>query len=201
MLIRYFVRTTGERSLDESYNQIDYKLLIDKEHKPVESFIKQLELISEYDSILLEDDLILCKDFKKRIEEVIKQYPNKIINFFTKPKEFFATREDSYFVYNQCTYYPKGLATQISLEMKQVRGYKPYDLVENTALNNLGISHIQYRPCLVQHLDTDTLIQYKTFNNRRSIYFIDYLDELNIPYEEAYLHKKELTELMNSKFK
>lgn len=32
-MLKYYVRTTGERVLDESYNQIKYELLIDKEHK------------------------------------------------------------------------------------------------------------------------------------------------------------------------
>ena len=62
-MIKYFVRTTGERQLDESYNQIEYELLIDKEYKPVKSLIEQLEIMNNYDSVLLEDDLILCKNF------------------------------------------------------------------------------------------------------------------------------------------
>ena len=35
--------------------------------------IKQLKYISQWDSVLLEDDLILCKDFKKKIEEMQQQ--------------------------------------------------------------------------------------------------------------------------------
>ena len=81
-MLKFYVRTTLERQLDSSYSQIEYELLVDTEHKPIESFIEQLEQISEYDSVLLEDDLILCKEFKNRIEEVINKYPNKIINFF-----------------------------------------------------------------------------------------------------------------------
>ena len=92
-MIKYFIRTTGERPLNKSYNQIDYELLIDKEHKPVESFINQLEIISDYDAVLLEDDVFLCEDFKNRIEKIIKKYPNKVINFFTRPWEYFKTKE------------------------------------------------------------------------------------------------------------
>ena len=40
--MKYYVRTTGERTLDDSYSQIEYELLLDKEHKPIESFMKQL---------------------------------------------------------------------------------------------------------------------------------------------------------------
>ena len=62
--MKYYVRTTLDRKLDKTYSQIDYEFLVDKEHKPIDSFIKQLEIISEYDAVLLEDDLILCNNFK-----------------------------------------------------------------------------------------------------------------------------------------
>ena len=62
---------------------------------------------------------------------------------------------------------------------------------------------VNYRPCLVQHIDKDTLIQEYKCGNRRTPYFIDYLEELNIPYEEACEpeNKQRLIDLMNEKFK
>ena len=184
--MKYYVRTTLERKLDKSYSQIEYDLLIDKEHKPIDSFIKQLEIISEEDAILLEDDLILCRNFKNRIEEVIKKYPDKIINFFTFPKQYFKTREYQKFLWNQCTYYPKGVAKKVAEAMKIVRteNDKQYDILENNALEKLKLTHIQYRPCLVQHLDGKSLIGNHE-SGRMCIYFIDYLDELNIKYDDA----------------
>lgn len=203
-MIKYFIRTTNERILDKSYAQIDYKKLIDLEHRPVDSFIEQLDIISEYDSVLLEDDLILCKDFKNHIEEIIKKYPNMIINFFTYPKAYFKTSESFEFMYNQCTYYPKGIGKIIANEMLKIKKdflNRGYDVIENRALRKLKIKHIRYRPCLIQHLDNDTLIQTKTLN-RRSPYFIDYLDELGITYNEAEKkeNKEKLINIMNNKF-
>ena len=189
--MKYYVRTTLERKLDETYSQIEYDLLIDKEHKPVESFIKQLELISEENSVLLEDDLILCKNFKQKIEEIINQFPDKIINFFTFPKMYFQTRESKKFLWNQCTYYPKNISKQIALVMKKIKKQKDeigeslqYDVLESLALEELGMTHIQYRPCIIQHLDGKSLIG-NGDSGRMTIYFIDYLNELNITYEEA----------------
>lgn len=191
-MLKYFVRTTGERTLDNSFSQIDYELLIDKEHKPVKSFIEQLEIISDYDSIFLEDDIKLCKDFKKRIEQVIKQYPDRLINFFTAPKHYFKTKEAQTFYFNQCTYYPKGLAKKLAAEMRKIEEESPgkyqYDVLESRALYNLNLKHIQYRPCLVQHLDFKSLIGNRD-NYRITPYFIDYLEELNITYVEAQKHK------------
>ena len=203
-MLKFYVRTTLERQLDSSYSQIEYELLVDTEHKPIESFIEQLEQISEYDSVLLEDDLILCKDFKNRIEEVINKYPNKIINFFYHQDEYYQTREAMEYSNNQCTYYPKGVSKLIAKEMKNFIKYSnQYSWIENLALRKLHFTHIQYRPCLVQHLDNRSLIQkHKIIRPRITPYFVDYLEELNIPYEDAYKpeNKEKLIDLMNKKF-
>jgi len=185
-MIKYFVRTTNDRIFE--YN-LEYETLVDLERKPVKSFIEQLKYISQWNSVLLEDDLILCKDFKARIEGVIKQYPDKVINFFTRPNDWYTTHASNNFLYNQCTYYPKGLAMDIALEMEKVWKMLPnaqYDTLECNALNRLGLSHVQYRPCLVQHLDNDSLVGNTADGFRRTPYFIDYLDELNINYENAF---------------
>ena len=201
-MIKYFVRTTNERSFDYDLN---YELLVDKEKKPVESFIHQLKYISQYDSVLLEDDLILCNDFEGKIEDVIKQYPNDIINFFCFPFEYFESRQSTYFLWNQCTYYPKGIGSKVAKEIERLRETMPdaqYDILENTALKNLKISHIQHRPCLVQHIDNGSLIQGNYCPTRRTIYFEDYLNELGIDYKDAYQNKNriKLRNLMNEKF-
>lgn len=204
-MLKFYVRTTLERQLDSSYSQIEYELLVDTEHKPIESFISQLEQISEYDSVLLEDDLILCKDFKNKIEEVINKYPNKIINFFYHQDEYYQTRESNEYSNNQCTYYPKGIGKLIAKEMKNFITYSnQYSWIESLALDKLHITHIQYRPCLVQHLDNGSLIQkHKIIRPRITPYFIDYLEELNIPYEEAHKpeNKQRLINLMKKKIK
>lgn len=197
--IKYFVRTTDDRVYEYD---LEHEKLIDTEHAPVKSFINQLKYISQWDSVLLEDDLILCKDFKKRIEEAINQYPDKIINFFTRPREWFPTHENKNFLYNQCTYYPKGIALIVANEMERLRKDNPklqYDLLEDRALRNLGMTHIQYRPCLVQHLDNNSLIGNIARGYRRTLYFIDYLDELNISYHQAFsaANKFKLERLLN----
>lgn len=204
MDIKYFVRTTLEREFN--YN-LTYDLLIDKEKKPVESFIHQLRIISEFDSVLLEDDLILCEDFKNKIEEVIKQYPNYIINFFTDLNMYFTTHISSEFMWNQCTYYPKGIGKIVANKIERLHKIMPnvsYDILENQALKQLKIPHVKHRPCLVQHLDNNSLISnIATPGIRRSIYFEDYLNELNIDYLEAFSEEnnKKLTQKLYDSFK
>jgi hypothetical protein len=70
------------------------------------------------------------------------------------------------------------------------------------ALNNLDITHIQYRPCLVQHLDSKSLVNNLAIGYRRTPYFIDYLDELNISYDQAFsiMNKFKLEKILNKHF-
>lgn len=184
-MIKFFVRTTLERKLDVSYSQIDFELLIDTEHKPVESFINQLEQISTYDAVLLEDDLLLCNNFKEEIEEVIRNHPNEIIQFYTKPCSYFTSHHSQTFVYNQCTYYPKGMGMVLANEMKLHKCVAGgYDLIENEVIHKVGLYIYIYRPCLVQHIDNFSLIGKSKVHatDRITPYFKDYLDKYSIDY-------------------
>jgi len=205
--VHYFVRTTGERNFD--YYPLKTISLYDYYHKPIDSFIGQLESINKYNSVLMEDDLILCKNFQEEIEKVIAQYPNYIIQFFTDPGIYESTFLRSWpFEWNQCTYYPKGVPAKIAKAMKTLRDKFPpnqrkYSQIENAALISLKIPHIIYRPCLVQHNDMSSILQSddKMWTSFRhdTIWFKDYLDEAGLEYYEAYTPEnvKKLTDIRN----
>ena len=200
-MIKYFVRTTGERQLDSSYSQIEYELLVDTEHKPVKSFIEQLEIMNNYDSVLLEDDLILCKDFKKHIEEAIEKNSNIIINFFNAPFTYQDIKIDNDFSFQQCRYFPKGSCKFISEKLKNYINAKKVCPSLSRIAKEYDLKIMQYRPCLVQHLDNNSLVG-NLYGFRHTFYFIDYLTELGITYEEASTkeNKGKLIKLMKSKF-
>lgn len=205
--VRYFVRTTGEREFD--YGDLPYIKLYDYYHKPVDSFIQQLWSIGKYNSVLLEDDLALCKNFKNEIEAVIKKYPNCVIQFFTDPGIYENTfLRSAPFEWNQCTYYPKGVARQIAMAMKKLKPYfsqenKLYSKLENLAMMILHIPHIVYRPCLVQHMDNKSILQPENTKTRATIWFKDYLDEAGFDYNTAYTREKveRLKEIRDKHFK
>lgn len=204
--VHYFVRTTGDRYFD--YRPLKYIYLYDYDHKPVQSFIKQLEDISSYNSVLMEDDLVLCKNFQEEIEKVIAMYPNCVINFFEDPGLFESPFLRSFpFEWNQCTYYPKGMARKIAATMKQILPKFPkdqqlYSKVENVALYLLKIPHVIWKPHLVQHIDRKSLLNHDEnarWNNIRhdTIFFKDYLDDLGIDYMDCYTEEniKKLEEI------
>lgn len=205
-MIKYFVRTTEDRVLDESFSQIDYELLVDKEHNSGKAFLEQLQYIStlDCDAVILEDDIILCNNFKERIEKVISEHPSDIINFFTDPMKYFDSQYSIDFIYNQCTYYPKGIIGNIpKIIIKRHFQNKSQEVMMKRYLSSTCSKHYRYRPCLVQHIDKGSLMNHNVNFCRRSPYFIDYLDELGIDYKDANTpeNKIKLTNLMKEKFK
>jgi len=195
-VVKYYIRTTGERTLDESYNQIPYKKLVDKDHRYVAFFIEQLEKYGNEDMVFIEDDCVLCRNFKEKIEKVIAQYPNKVINFFQLPtREYFKTHESTEYLQNQCTYYPKGLTIRLARKMREILEKSPKirtDVCEDLALKELKETHIKYRPCLVQHLNFDSLLNNKV-GSKRTPFFIDYLEDLKLNYDN--LSKNDIKKL------
>lgn len=200
--IKYFVRTMeGRPNILPDY----FEKIIDTKHLYVKSYIDALYKISDYNAVLVEDDILLCKNFKKEIEKVIKQYPNSIINFFSNPDVFYTTHYSECFNYNQCTYFPKGLAKELADDIMKI--YVPetpgnytqrYGRLLHITLELNGIPHVVHRPCLVQHIDGKSTYN-GTYYNRNTIYYKDYIDELGIDYIDAYKpeNRKKLRELLD----
>ena len=180
MNIKYFVRTTENSKVDYD---LDYTEICDTKHQYVQSYIDALVVISDYDSVLLEDDCVLCNNFKEEIEKVISEHPNDIINFFSSPEDYMTSHYCTNFNYNQCTYFPKEICKKVIPEMQllysRIRNIQSYGALLGKALKLLGIPHYVYRPALVQHID----YRHKT---RNTLYFKDYLDKLNISIDDAF---------------
>ncbi len=205
-MIKYFVRTTLERRLHDSFSQVAYSLLIDKEHKLREIFLGQLENISDFDVVLLEDDIILCNNFKERIEKIIQSHSNEIINFFFEPFDYFESKYKE-FAYNQCTYYPSIILKDIINFFKNNKKPSfvktPEEHIKYYLHKQKKFKVYTYRPCLVQHIDNKSILnKHPVSIPRRTPYFIDYLEDLNISYEEAQDQEKtqQLIDYMNKQF-
>ena len=201
--MKYFVRTMENR---EDRLPDYFEKIVDREGRYVKSYIDALYIISDYDAVLVEDDIVLCNNFKKEIEGVIAQYPNTIINFFSNPERYYTTHYTELFGYNQCTYFPKGMAKILADEMmkiyipeEQSRFRQRYGRLLGVSLEKLGIPHLVYRPCLVNHIDGISTYD-GIFNQRNTIYFKDYLDKLGITMEEAYSieNQKALKKLLDA---
>lgn len=197
--MKYYVRTTGERTLDESFSQIEYTLLVDVEHKNGVTFAKWFkEYFCKEDCVILEDDIVLCKDFKSRIEEVISQHPDDVVNFFEDIWKYLPTIKRLYFHHCQCLYFPKEISQKIvdTIEKYNISSYYNAELLR-LCFEKMNYEHLLYRPCLVQHIGNKSLVGHNNSKLRRgTFYFIDYLDKLNLTYDEAKYHISELKNLM-----
>lgn len=198
MNIKYFVRTTDKSVVNYD---LDYTEIKDTQHKYIDSYIEALELIDDYDAVLLEDDCVLCKNFKQEIETVIEKYPNTIINFFTAPSSYWTTHYTCIFDYNQCTYFPKGMTKKFAKLMKDKQNkvtFNSYGYLLRIVLQDLGIPHLIYRPNLVQHID-GVCGRTGLFMQRNTIYFKDYLDKIGVNMLEAYQpeNRKKLQKLLD----
>lgn len=174
--MKIFVLTNGIRQLNNSYNQIEYILFLDKTKDIKRCYLELLKEVKDIDDdiLILEDDLLLCKDFENRINEVISKYKNDIINFFWKPyyrrNDTHVSREKEGFCFTQCVYYPRGIINKFYNDLSNER--IAYDVNIGQALVKNNISFINYRPSLVQHIGRISLIN-KSNGMRMSNYFID----------------------------
>lgn len=200
--MKYFIRTTGVRKLDDSYKQIKYTKLINiNDQNPTVSFInnlhgilRYLDVSNEKGAILLEDDLELCDNFDNEINKAVKLYSDKIINFFTNPFSGMDTYESSIFTYNQCTYYPREILRELLDVMSELYYnhykdlYTNYEMLVHEGLCKLKQTHMVYRPFLVQHKDLNSLMGHGQ-RKKRTIYYKKYLDLLGINLAEARFQK------------
>lgn len=188
--MKYYIRTTLDRILNDTYSQIDHELLVDTEHNNVKAFISQIKYLASLneDVVILEDDVVLCRDFKRRIEDVINQHKNMLINFFYSPNTWMPKEQEcDIFLYMQCVYFPKHILKILADNLDKFYNLLKWgqsDFLVSKVLEQHKIKFLVYRPCLVQHLSFDTLIHNKVCEARTD-FFIDYLEDLNMTYEDA----------------
>lgn len=154
-------------------------------------FINCFILEKKFDGlVLLEDDIILCKDFYNKIMNEIEQRPNDIISFFEQPlskkKLVSGYMPPSKFLYNQCNYYPKKVCKlihnkQLIEEFKKWycsfnKWIYPSDSYINYVLVKNKIKYFMKVPFLVQHQAWESTWDGRA-KTRQTKYFIDDLEE------------------------
>lgn len=150
-----------------------------------DKFINCFRIEPEYDGlVLLEDDIILCKNFYYWIMREIEKRPVKVISFFEKPlskkKLESGYMPPSEFLYNQCNYYPFGMCKLIANE-EVIKLFKtsytekwvcPSDCYIRFVLSMHGIKYYMKVPFLVQHLPWKSTLGNRS-KARQTKYFID----------------------------
>lgn len=180
--MKFFVKTTGQRKLHNSFNQIKYSFLWDKKHHVGKAFFRWLKQMKKQDCVVLEDDIILCDHFEERINAAIQTCPNRLTNFFADYKQWQPCHWKQEWNNTQCVYYPKEISRKIYKFYKKYPIYKLFSKhspLLSLTMSLMNIQHWVYFPCLIQHLDLDSLIYDNAVSGcRRTLYFVDDLHQL-----------------------
>ena len=129
--------------------------------------------------VLLEDDVVLCKDFKNKILRVIAEKKNVIIQFFSmRKKDLTIGSRYEYgrtFCMNQCVYFPKGYGNLIydyynDWERKDEHP-TAYDYLIADFLKSRRENYYLSVPSLVQHISGKSLIDKRRSSKRQSLTF------------------------------
>lgn len=182
MEIDYVVMTTsfGGRDISEMKNNIpNLMICTDYNRDAMNNFLNSL-IMTDKPSVHLEDDAELCNDFVEKIEAAIKQYPDKVINFFSlrkgdyligKPFEVTGAK----FMATVCFYLPEGYGKEI------VEFYKDwsrkeehptgYDILIADFLKSRKERYIQWFPHLTNHKICKSLINPKRSSQRTDKFF------------------------------
>lgn len=168
------------------------EVFVDREHDWYKAFFDVCDMIDSTGAVLLENDVLLCKNFCERIESIIAEKgPDKVISFFEKPKVWLPTAYvgGSNFSWMQCLYLPPGVPGKTRQYFDEFRTTRPkqfrgvsVDIFLRYVFVKERIKYWRIRPCMVQHLDLKSLSGHASFRN--TIFFIDDLESSGVDYED-----------------
>ena len=177
----YVVRAVREREpfVREILKQVpDAVVYYDDEfHDAMKSYLYVCEhIVKGQPAVLMEDDIILTSNFKEKIEKVISEYPDILINFFSLSKKFTVphTKKGREYCMNQCEYFPEGFSLKVVEAYKtwELKEKEPnaYDFLVGYAWGNNN-PYLVWCPSLVQHREVKSIINPRRSSKRQSITF------------------------------
>lgn len=135
-----------------------------------------LHRIGSDPAIVLEDDVVLARDWRARVEEAIAEHPDAVIQFFSRFAPNPGWRRPLTYEMNQCHYLPAGAAVSL---LAYAEGWeeRPAEFdYQSTAcdriigywLRDRGQRYWQVTPSLVQHLEWESVVDAHRSTRRRS---------------------------------
>lgn len=177
--MKYIIRAVESRReyVEEILKELpEAEVYWDTSGNAMNSYLAACKLAGDEPVVLLEDDIILTKNFKSKIEAVISQYPEILINFFSLSKKkttphFKKGRE---YCMNQCEYFPAGFAKKVlaAYESWTQKEKHPtaYDYLVGYAWGS-SKPYLVWCPSLVQHRVCKSLIDSRRSSKRQSVTF------------------------------
>lgn len=195
MEIKYIMMTCDKRldGREDHYTEQIPNLIINKDNFPKEAsgkftstawnnYLRGWELAGDNPTVQLDDDIILTSNFIEKLNSVIAEYPNDVIQFFSMRKDdlTIGTRwvPGYRFMMQQCYYLPKGVAKGILelapayYETCKVGDKAPTDLLMADYFRKNKMKYLNYCPNLVDHIEEVSTIDTRRSRKRQSKTFI-----------------------------
>ena len=128
--MKYCIRKVPERNTKYLERLLPEAVVVsDVNHNgAIWSFLKAIEIVDD-DCIYIQDDMLLCKDFKTRAESYVKQYPDDIISFSSQWQYSHNITQEGFdnkcALWVMCVYIPKDIAMSFKRFML-AEGYKQF---------------------------------------------------------------------------
>lgn len=178
MAVKYRIMAINLADVDylDQIKDRDVQVILDQERNAFDTWQRKLQSVGDDAGVFMEDDVILCDNFRDEIEKVIEQYPDMMISFFTLRKIDRPTlMRGADFCMNQCYYLPKGMAKAIyeySINwIKSERGKAEptaYDYCMGDWLKMNKLKYILWSPSLVQHKQQKSRINPRRSSKRQA---------------------------------
>ena len=160
--MKIFIRTTGERSL-EQFKDLDYVVLMDKEKTGCRGYFEQLKYLSTLneDILLLEDDIKLKNNFFNCLNDLVEMTSNRYIINMSQPNGIIKLFEPNKFFWTRAVYYPKGSISKFMQYYTEdsLNVSKYYDKIQQTLMKEkyVGVPSIMN----IIDLNIPSLMNYK----------------------------------------
>lgn len=180
--MKFIVRTVEPRDISILKKNIPNLIVVkDIKHDAMDTFFRGLEAAEEDCAVHLEDDIILCSNFYEKINDVIKNHNEDVIQFFSMRKDdlTIGTRyiNGSKFMMNQCFYLPYGMSKGLREWAKTaiytddiVKG-AGYDILMANYFKENKIKYLNWCPNLVDHMECKSIIDSRRSSKRQSLTF------------------------------
>lgn len=151
----------------------------DEHHDPMETLGRAFAAMGEGPALLMEDDVILHRDWRERVERVIAGHPDSVCQFFSQRRGDLERQKGSRwepgrsFIANLCVYLPAGMPPQL---LDRLDGWAERHPEDPTACDFVIREHLAETrqrywmevPSLVQHETWHSSINPRRPRNRIS---------------------------------
>lgn len=156
-----------------------YDFPIPGQEKSMRNMIEVFHMATRDPFVHLEDDIILTRDFIRKIETQIAAMPNTVIQFFSMRSADLTvgSRWDNSYMMAQCTYFPFDFAPGF-IDHYASWNYRAQqsigsDTMVQRYLRARKIKYWIHVPSLVQHREATSAIDVRRSRKRQSISFVD----------------------------